>query len=58
MEQEYFISGYCRRADQSRMVMLLTQNGTLQEVDCDFGSCPYEPNCPVAQQIRHCLDEE
>jgi hypothetical protein len=52
MEQEYFISGYCRRMDQSRMVTLVTENAAPVQIDCDFGNCPYEQNCPVAREIR------
>lgn len=52
MEQEYFLSGYCRQLDGSRTVTLVTENGTLSEVDCCFGSCVYEPNCPIAREIR------
>lgn len=57
MEQEYFFSGYCRQLDQSRMVTLVTEDGTLTEVDCGFGSCIYEPNCPIAAQMRKKLHE-
>lgn len=45
--EEYFFSGYCRALDHSRMVAV--EEG---EVDCDFGRCPYEPSCPIAEQIR------
>lgn len=52
MEKEIFISGYCRCQDQSRMVELVTEDGKLTEVDCSFGSCPHEPNCQIARQIK------
>ena len=52
MEQEHFISGYCRCQDQSRMVELVTEEKKLVEVDCSFESCPYAGNCTVAQRIR------
>lgn len=55
MEQEFFFSGYCRQLDQSRMVTLVTEDGKLTEVDCCFGSCIYEPSCPIAAQIRQQL---
>lgn len=55
MEQEFFFSGYCRQLDQSRMVTLVTEDGTLTEVDCGFGSCIYEPSCPIAAQIHEHL---
>ena len=51
MEKELFISGYCRALDQSRMVAVVTENGELTEVDCCYGNCIYQPNCPIAKQI-------
>lgn len=51
MERETFLSGYCRGLDQSRMVTVVTENGKLTEVDCDFPDCPYAPACPVARKI-------
>lgn len=51
MEIEKFISGYCRQLDQSRMVAVVVEDGSLSEVDCCYGSCIYEPNCPVAKEI-------
>ena len=57
MEKETFISGYCRVLDQSRMVAVVTDNGELVEVDCCFGSCPHEPNCQIAKQIKELISE-
>lgn len=51
MELEKFISGYCRQLDASRMVEVLVRSGKILEVDCCYGSCPYESNCPIAHQI-------
>ena len=51
MEQEHFISGYCRCLDNSRMVEVITEDGKLTEVDCSYESCPYTTNCTVAQSI-------
>ena len=51
MEKEWFFSGYCRVLDNSRMVCVETENGTLTEADCDFPCCPYTDQCAVAQQI-------
>lgn len=51
MEKEVFISGYCRALDQSRMVAAVTEDGALTEVDCGYGSCIYQPGCPIAKQI-------
>ncbi len=56
MEKETFLSGYCRCVDQSRMVAVVTEDGCLTEVDCGFGSCVYQPNCPIAQQIAQLLN--
>ena len=33
MEQEYFLTGYCRTTDQSRTVTVELENGALVEVD-------------------------
>jgi hypothetical protein len=55
MEQEHFLSGYCRVQDQSRMVAAVTQNGKLLETDCSFPDCPYSPGCPVAEKIQELI---
>ena len=34
MEQEKFISGYCRQLDASRMVEVVSEDGEISEVDC------------------------
>ena len=52
MEREIFLSGYCRAQDQSRMVEVVLDTDKLLEADCHFGSCVYEPNCPIAEKIR------
>lgn len=52
MEKESFLSGYCRGIDDSRMVVVVTENGELLGVDCDYGTCPHTPNCTIAQKIR------
>lgn len=57
MEKEFFISGYCRAIDQSRMVELVTEDGQLAEVDCCYGSCVHEPNCLIAKQIKEIIVE-
>ncbi len=51
MEQEFFLSGYCRVLDGSRTVCLVTENDTLVEVDCSFESCPYAKDCPIGKEI-------
>ena len=52
MEKELFLSGYCRCLDASRMVEAIVEDGRVTEVDCSYGSCVYESNCPVAERIR------
>lgn len=52
MEQEHFLSGYCRTADESRMVLAVTEDRQLLEVDCCFECCPHTPSCTIAQQIH------
>lgn len=52
MEKEYFISGYCRTADESRMVCVFMQDSAQPEIDCCYNVCPYTENCTIAQKIR------
>ena len=52
MEIEKFVSGYCRQIDASRMVEVILENGEITEVDCCYGSCVYQGNCPVAKEIE------
>lgn len=56
MEQEVFLSGYCRVLDQSRMVEAIADAGTILEVDCSFGSCLYEGSCPIAEKLRKLIE--
>lgn len=51
MEEERFVSGYCRQIDGSRMVEVILTDGKVSEVDCNFGSCPYEGACPISKKI-------
>lgn len=51
MEKELFFTGYCRQFDRSRMVCTVIQDGSVAECDCCYGSCVYQPECPIAQQI-------
>ena len=55
MEQEVFISGYCRAMDQSRMVAVVTEDGAITEADCAYPDCPYAPGCPVAEKINELI---
>ena len=52
MEEEKFVSGYCRQLDNSRMVGVILENGQITEVDCCYGNCLYQPNCPIAKEIE------
>ena len=52
METEKFFSGYCRQLDGARTVEVVMVDGSLDEVDCCFGSCPYEDNCPIGKEIK------
>ena len=57
MEQEVFLSGYCRQTDGSRMVEVVVQDGKLCEADCCYGSCLYQANCTIAQKIEEILQD-
>ena len=52
MEREEFISGYCRCTDNSRMVCVELEDNCITDVDCNFGNCPYEKDCSVAEKLR------
>ena len=51
MEDEKFISGYCRCLDCSRTVTAELENGKLTDADCSYGSCVYQTNCTIAQEL-------
>ena len=55
MEKELFVSGYCRAADQSRMVAVVIEDGAVTEADCAWPGCPYAPGCPSAAKIEEAL---
>ena len=52
MEQEYFLTGYCRTTDQSRTVAIEVEDGKLIEVDCCYENCVHAPNCAIAKEIE------
>ena len=56
MEQEAFVTGYCRQIDRSRMVCAILEDNRLTE--CCYGSCIYEPECQVAAQLRLLTEEK
>ncbi len=51
MDDEKFISGYCRVLDCSRTVTAELTDGILSDADCRYGSCIYESNCPIAKEL-------
>ena len=51
MEVEKFLSGYCRQLDASRMVEVILEDGEITEIDCRYGSCVHQGNCPIAKEI-------
>lgn len=55
MEIEKFISGYCRQLDTSRMVEVILEDSEISEVDCCYGNCVYQSNCPVAKEIEELI---
>ena len=56
MEVEKFFSGYCRQLDNARMVEAVICDGQLEEIDCCYGSCVYEANCPIAKELQAVLE--
>ena len=51
MEIEKFVSGYCRQLAAARGVEVIAEDGRVTEVDCCYGSCDYQANCPIAKEI-------
>ena len=45
MEVEKFLSGYCR------MVEVILEDGEITEIDCCYGNCIYQDNCPIAKEV-------
>ena len=52
METEKFFSGYCRQLDASRTVCVVLEDGEVTEVDCCYGSCTHQGNCPIAAEVE------
>ena len=52
MEEEKYLTGYCRQLDNARMVEVILENGEITEVDCCYGNCVYQSNCPIAKEIE------
>lgn len=53
---EHFLSGYCRQLDAARMVELEIENHEIEDVDCNYGECPFQTSCQIAQSIGELLD--
>ena len=51
MEEERFLSGYCRQLDVSRMVEVIIEDGEVTEIDCCYGSCVHQGNCLIAKEV-------
>ena len=51
MEQELFLSGYCKALDRSRMVCVVIENGDITEIDCAYPNCIHRSVCGIAQQV-------
>ena len=58
MEQEKFISGYCRQLDASRMVEVVAEDGNITEVDCCYGNWVYQSSCLIAKEISELTGPE
>ena len=52
MEEEKYLTGYCRQLDNARMVEVILEDGEITEVDCCYGNCVYQSNCPIAKEIE------
>ena len=52
MEEEKYLTGYCRQLDNARMVEVILENGKITEADCCYGNCAYQSNCPIAKEIE------
>ena len=51
MEQEVIVSGYCKKMDGSRTVII--EDG---EPDCLYPDCPHAAACPIAEKIWKLLN--
>ena len=50
MDEEYFISGFCRAIDQIRTVTL--EDGW---ADCDYPECVHKDSCQIARRMDEIL---
>lgn len=51
MEQEIFVSGYCRSQDGPRTVWAVIEGGECSECDCAYPDCLYASSCPIAAEL-------
>ena len=49
---EHFLTGYCRCLDGSRMVEVVIADGKVDECDCAYGNCQFQPQCTIAKGIE------
>ena len=49
---EHFLTGYCRCLDSSRMVEVVVEDGKIDECDCSYGNCQFQPQCTIAKGIE------
>lgn len=56
--EEAFVSGYCRKMDRSVIVAVELDGRSSRPADCDYGRCPHEESCAVAEKIRKLLKSE
>ena len=50
--EEHYLTGYCRCLDSARVVEVVTENGKLDECDCSYGNCQFQPQCTIAKGIE------
>ena len=58
MEEEKFFNGYCRQADQIRMVCVCKEGSEIAECDCLYESCIYAKQCTIGKSIAQWIMEE
>ena len=56
--EEHYLTGYCRCLDSSRMVEVVLTDGKLDECDCSYGNCKFQPQCTIAKGIEELVSDE
>ena len=54
---EHYLTGYCRVLDSARVVEVVVDGGKLDECDCCYGDCKFQPQCTIAQGIGELTKE-